>query len=200
MAQVSRPPRHPSQPPPHMTPPPVKSKVPLVFGLGAVLVLVVGGAVFYARSSGDRAALLATQRIERDARVLAAKKAATAAAAEAAEQERKEEVDAQPVFLAVISEPPEAGVTATWKEGGEKKGPAPLSFEVPKNTKVHFEFSKDGYVGYAMDVIADQSQNVHAVLKGVEVASTERPKKKKKKKADDVPAKDGLIDLNDALK
>jgi len=198
MAQVSRPPRHPSQPPPHTMLNPPKSKVPLFVGL-ALLALVLGGAVFYARSSGDRAAVQATQRIERDAKALAAKNAAKTAAAEAADKERKEEVDAQPVFLSVISEPPEAGVTASWKEGGEKKGPAPLSFEVPKNTRVHFEFSKDGYVGYAMDVIADQSQNVHAVLKAVEVASGERPKKKKKKR-EGLPAKDGLIDLDDALK
>jgi hypothetical protein len=158
----------------------------------------LGGVAYYAvKSSNDRAAQLATQKNERDAKSLATKKAANAAA-EAADK-RKEEVDAQPVLLSVISEPPEADVTATWKDGGEKKGPAPLSFEVPKNARVHFEFSKNGYTGYAMDVIADQSQNVHAALKAASVASEERPKKKKKK-ANDTPAKDGLIDLDDALK
>jgi hypothetical protein len=163
------------------------------------LLLALGGVAYYAvKSSSDRAAQLATQKNERDAKTLAAKKIANAAAA-AADKERKEEIDAQPVSLSVVSEPPQADVTATWKDGGEKKGPAPLSFEVPKNAKVHFEFSKNGYTGYAMDVIADQSQNVHAALKAASVASEERPKKKKKK-VNDTPAKDGLIDLDDALK
>jgi len=198
MTRVSRPPRHPSQPQ-FITPPPAKSKAPLVVGLVAVLLLALGGVAYYAvKSSSDRAAQLATQKNERDAKTLAAKKIANAAAA-AADKERKEEIDAQPVSLSVVSEPPQADVTATWKEGGEKKGPAPLSFEVPKNAKVHFEFSKNGYTGYAMDVIADQSQNVHAALKAASVASEERPKKKKKK-VNDTPAKDGLIDLDDALK
>ncbi len=107
--------------------------------------------------------------------------------------------DASPVFLSVVSDPIDTDVVATWKDGGEKKGPAPLSFEVPRNAKVHFEFSKAGYVGYAMDVIADQAQNVRAVLKPADVAE-KRAREKAAKKQAQAPGKDGLIDLDDALK
>ena len=96
-------------------------------------------------------------------------------------------------------------MVATWKDGGERRGKAPLSFDVPKNTKVHFEFSKAGYIGYAMDVIADQAQNVQAQLKPVPAEAGEkkaRPGTKdgSPKKNDAAPSKDGLIDLDDALK
>ena len=131
----------------------------------------------------------------------AIKVAASQAAARQADEEQSL------VFLSVISEPLEADVTATWKDGGEKKGQAPLSFEVPHNTKVHFEFSKTGYSSYSMDVIADQAQNVHAVLKAAPAAAEsggekkQRQKKHEEKPKSDAPAsKDGVIDIDDALK
>ena len=99
-------------------------------------------------------------------------------------------------------------MVATWG-GGEQKGQAPLSFEVPKNSKVHFEFSKTGFFNYAMDLIADQAQQVKAVLKPTPVAekvenkdSSANGKKKKsdrEKRAQELP-NDGVIDLGDALK
>ena len=109
------------------------------------------------------------------------------------------------MFLSVVSEPNETEVVASWKDGGEKRGQAPLSFEVPKNTKVHFEFSKGGYVGYTMDLIADQAQNVRATLKPAPVPENGEKKQRGKKKDDKPkedapPSKDGLIDLDDALK
>jgi hypothetical protein len=181
-----------SQPP---SMPPEPSRTGLFAGLAAAAVLVIGVVAFIlVRSANQR-----TETVSQAATVKAAKIAAAAA--------KNVEEDTSPVFLSVISEPLEADVTATWKDGGEKKGQAPLSFEVPKNTKVHFEFSKGGYIGYSMDVIADQAQNVHAVLKSAPVAVEnveKRPKKGKKengeKKPETAPSKDGLIDLDDALK
>jgi hypothetical protein len=82
---------------------------------------------------------------------------------------------------------------------------------VPRNTKVHFEFTKSGFAGYSMDVIADQAQNVHAILKPTSVAVEAGEKKqrhgkknndeKKDEKKIEAPAsKDGVIDIDDALK
>ena len=88
-------------------------------------------------------------------------KPAVATARPQAEPVKREAI---PVFLSVVSEPPDADVVATWKDG-EKRGAAPLSLEVPRNSKVHFEFRKAGYMDYAMDVLADQPQTVQAILK-----------------------------------
>jgi len=120
-------------------------------------------------------------------------------------------VDDTPVFLSVVTDPSDADVVASWKDGGEKKGTAPLSFEVPHNAKVHFAFSRAGYLGLEMDVIADQAQNVKGQLRQAPVAAVEASDKHAKpsgkpahraepKKADAPPSKDGLIDLDDALK
>ena len=189
-------PRGPSQAPQLHTQPPEPSRTGLYAGIAVVAVLIIGVIAFIlVRNANQR-----TDSVAQAAVVKAARIAAAAAAA-------KTEEDQSPVFLSVISEPLEADVTATWKDGGEKKGQAPLSFEVPKNTKVHFEFSKAGHIGYSMDVIADQAQNVHAVLKPAPVAPENGEKKQKKskkeaseKKPDQAPSKDGLIDLDDALK
>jgi hypothetical protein len=121
--------------------------------------------------------------------------------------------DIPPVFLSVVSEPLDADVIATWKDG-EKRGPAPLSLEVPRNAKVHFEFRKAGFVGYAMDVIADQPQTVQATLKvepkppepapaPVVVQASEKKTRheKRKTKKDRAPkSTDGVVDVLDDLK
>jgi len=95
-------------------------------------------------------------------------------------------------FLSVVSEPLDAEVGCDWKDGGEKRGAAPFSLEVPGNAKVHFEFRKRGYIDYAMDVIADQPQTVQAVLKPAPVATSAvahvpdkkpRPEKRQKERA-----------------
>ena len=114
----------------------------------------------------------------------------------------------QPVFLSVVSEPLDAAVVATWKDGGEKRGVAPLSLEVPPNAKVHFEFRKQGYVDYAMDVIADQPQTVQAALKAAPVATSavahvpdKKPRPEKKQRRERAPqSSDGVVDVLDALK
>src|SRR5205823_5520159 len=184
-------PRGQSQPPQPSMPPPEPSRTGLYVGVAAAAVLTIGVIAFIlVRNANQRTDTVAQQAVVKAARI-----AAAAAAA-------KTEEDTSPIFLSVISEPLQADVVATWKDGGEKKGQAPLSFEVPKNTKVHFEFSKSGHIGYAMDVIADQAQNVHAVLKPAPVAPENGEKKQKKskkesseKKPDQAPSKDGLIDL-----
>jgi len=122
------------------------------------------------------------------------------------EAEAKQEL--APVFLSVVSEPLDADVVATWKDGGEKRGVAPFSLEVPGNVKVHFEFRKRGYIDYAMDVIADQPQTVQAVLKPAPVATSavahvlekkSRPEKRQRKER--APqSSDGVVDVLDALK
>jgi len=173
-----------SQPPTQLTPAPVQHRTGLYLGLAAGAVVAIAAVAFVLVRSAEKKGDLAAK----DASVKAARLAAAA-----------QEEDSSPVFLSVVAEPSEARVLATWKDGGEKKGMAPLGFEVPRNSKVHFEFSKAGYVSYAMDVIADQAQNVHAVLKQAPAEVVEhkpRPEKRKRQ----APSKDGLIDIEDALK
>jgi hypothetical protein len=115
-----------------------------------------------------------------------------------------------PVFLSVVSEPLDADVVATWKDGGEKRGAAPFSLEVPRSARVHFEFRKSGYLDYSMDVIADQPQTVQAALKpapsvrpapiAIEV-SEKKPRGDKKPKKERAPqSSDGVVDVLGDLK
>ncbi|MCA1828540.1 MAG: serine/threonine protein kinase [Myxococcales bacterium] len=188
---MARPPSRPGQsrPPQMAAVPPAPSRAGLYVGIALGAVLIVGGAAFVAMRLGPKNTAKIDPPKPRPPVVMT-------------------EEEPIPVFLSVISEPLEADVVATWKDGGQQKGKAPLSFEVPKNTKVHFEFAKDGFIGYAMDVIADQAQNVHAVLKPAPVPAAEPGEKKGhkgrkengEKKVEKAPSKDGLIDLDDALK
>ncbi len=192
--QGSRPPRQPTHPP-QGTMPPEGSRTGLYAGIGFGALVLIGAVAFVMVRN-------ANQRVEGAAN--AAAKAIKVAASQAAAKQADEEQSM--VFLSVISDPLEADVTATWKDGGEKKGLAPLSFEVPHNSKVHFEFSKTGFSSYSMDVIADQAQNVHAVLKAAPAAADNGEKKQRQKKHDEKPksdapaSKDGVIDIDDALK
>jgi serine/threonine protein kinase len=191
-ARQSRSPRRGSQPPEQMTPAPHESKMGLFLGIAIAAVVVIGGVAYWkVRGANQQVEIATTTAVA----IAARQQLANAKAAAKAEEE--------PTFLSVNSEPVESEVTATWKDGGEKKGTTPLSFEVPHNAKVHFDFSKPGYVAYAMDVIADQAQSVHAVLKPSAVAADngeKKPRKVEKKKEQEPASKDGLIDLDDALK
>ena len=188
--------------PPAAAPPP--SRTGFYAGIAAaVLVVIVAIAFVMVRNANQRVATTARDAAARATRLAAASEAA------AAQQTQVEEDTAQaPIFLSVISEPLEADVIATWKDGGERKGQAPLSFDVPHNAKVHFEFTKPGFTGYSMDVIADQPQNVHAVLKPSAVPAENSVEKKQRhgkrksgeKKPDAPSSKDGVIDLDDVLK
>ena len=191
--------------PPEVAPP--KSKTGLIAGIVGAVVVVIAIAGFAIKSSGDRKAEDERLRVATEK---AKKSKDAAAAAEAL------------VFLSVVSEPMGADVDATWPEGN-KSGNTPLSFQVPKNSKVHFEFKRDGFAPSVIDAVADQPQTVNATLKALAAARpapapaaepapekqpqaqtdpVKKPKKEKPPKGKpDVPAqKDGLIDLGDAFK
>ncbi len=196
--QVSRPPARPaslarSQPPTQLTPPPQKSRAGLYVAIAALLVVGGGAGAFLALRDSSKPVAAAPARPQPQAQV---------------ETPRPDDT---PVFLSVVSEPLDADVTATWKDG-EKHGAAPLSLEVPRNARVHFEFRKPGFVQYAMDVIADQPQTVQAILKAepkppppapVAVEAAERrphAEKRKSKKARAPKSRDGVVDVLDDLK
>ena len=178
-----------SQPPTRLTPPPQPrqpGRAPLFAGIGvlAALALGVGGFVVLRRSDTP----LAPAPVRAQTEIV-----------------RQEET---PVFLSVVSEPFDAEVVATWKDG-EKRGAAPLSLEVPRNTKVHFDFRKSGFIDYAMDVIADQPQTVQAALKAVPRPATpvaqegaeRRSQPEKRRKRDRAPkVPDGVVDVLGDLK
>ena len=97
---------------------------------------------------------------------------------------------------------------ASWKDG-EKTATGPLSVEVPKNAKVHFEFKKAGYLAYVTELLAEENQQVTAKLIAEPTAAAaaeppprQRPHRKSRPdKSEDLPAsKDGVIDLDEALK
>ena len=212
----SGPPRQPTRPggasrsqtgqtrPPGAAP---QNKTGLILGVVGALVVVIAGAGFAVKTSSDNKA--EEERLRTTAEKTKKNKEA-AAAAEA------------PVFLSVVSEPMGADVDATWPEGN-KSGNTPLSFQVPKNSKVRLEFKRDGYAPYVIDAVADQPQTVNATLKALAAArpapapaaepapekqpqaaadAVKKPKKEKPVKGKpDLPAqKDGLIDLGDAFK
>ena len=190
---ISRPPqraaaatRRSSVPPTQLTPAPRQGRTALFAGIAAIAVAALAVGAFVVLRS-ERAPVRPAPRQPPEA---------------AAQQEQA------PVFLSVVSEPLDADVVATWKDGGEKRGVAPLSMEVPRNAKVHFEFRKQGYIDYAMDVIADQPQTVQALLKPAPVATSavvqvpdrkSRPEKRQRKER--APrSSDGVVDILDALK
>jgi hypothetical protein len=161
----------------------------LYVGAGVGAVAVVGGIIFFLmqqqaeenRKAAERAAQLAADRIAQEARK--------------AEEARKAQENDK-IYLSVVSDPLGALVEATWKDGA-KAAATPFDLSVPKNTKVHFAFSKKEYFGYATDVIADTPQVVKATLqpepkappKVVRSREEESPKKAKpasdNKNADD---------------
>jgi serine/threonine protein kinase len=183
--------------PPITAPPAQRARIPLIAAIAAALLLLLGGIGYLVVDSRRQAAQLAeTMRREADrARLDAEKQAAAARAKEAA---RPPDV-VQNVTLFVWSDPDGADVLATWN-GGQKHGVSNFNFEVPKNTKVHFEFRKNGYLPspYMSDVFADMSQTVQARLIAapkVEAASPVAPRKAKKtKKVDD--GKDDTIKID----
>jgi hypothetical protein len=69
------------------------------------------------------------------------------------------------VFLAVVSDPHGAIAEATWNQG-KKTGITPFEVEVPKSTRVRFEFTKPGYapVPYVVELVAETSQLVEGKL------------------------------------
>jgi hypothetical protein len=175
------------------------TRTPLFAAIAVVVVvLVVAGYLVQKSLSTAQAAKSEADAVLREQISSAARRAERKAAAQ------------QPVFLVVVSDPLEANVKAIW-DGGGKEGTAPLSFEAPKDAKVHLDISKPGYVRYQADLLADAAQTFTARLTAVAndtpaastrthdvvVKNTASGKKKKKKR--ELP-KDGLLDIEDALK
>ena len=136
-----------------------RSHMGLIVGIGIGALVLVGGVVgvvLWQQGESQKQ----QERLTRIAQQRAAEKAQKAAEAVARD---KESGDSAPVFLSVVSDPLGAKVDATWK-GGQKMGETPLELEVPRNVKVHFAFSRPGFLPYAEDVIADSAQVVKARL------------------------------------
>ena len=172
-----------------------KSRTPLIAGIAALVILLLGAVGYLVNKS------------------LAAAEEAKLAADEVARSRKAQPLPAQaepePVFVVVVSDPLEAKVRASWK-GGEKEGTAPLSIEAPRNAKIHLEISKSGYLPYQADLVADVAQTFTARMTAVAIASPTPPpahqperttarRVTSKKKKSELP-NDGLIDIGDALK
>jgi serine/threonine-protein kinase len=140
-------------------PPTAKSKVPLIAGAALFLAAGIGIALWQVKAAKE--SRVAAEQARAAAEALKAKQAE-------ADQLAKAEREAAPVFLSVVCDPIGAEVAATWKDGS-KTGPAPLSLEVPKGTKVHVEFKKDGFTPFTTELIADSSQTVTAQLKAIAI-------------------------------
>jgi len=166
---------------------PERSHLPLIAGVVVVLTLALAGIGYMVWDSRKQATQLA-ETMRREAAERAQREAEKqAAAARAAESARPPEI-AQNVTLFVWSEPGGADVEASWN-GGKKQGVTPFNFDVPKNTKVHVEFRKAGYLPnpQVTDVFADASQTVQAklvaepkVLAATPVPTARKPKKDNK--------------------
>ena len=179
-----------------------KSNLGMILGIAAAVVVIGGGGVGYAMHASsmkatEEARVAAEKKHKEKLASEAAAADATAAADDAAKNER--------VFLSVVSDPSGATVDATWAGGGKRHGTAPFTMDVPKNTKVHFEYLKDNYAPFSTEVIADQPQAVNAVLKANAVAQQgegDKPELKKKpgkKTVDEPVGNDGLMDLSGDL-
>jgi hypothetical protein len=179
-----------------------KSRLGMLVGIIGAVVVLGGGGIGYAMhassvKASEEARALAEKKHKEKLATEAAAVDAAAAADDAAKNER--------VFLSVVSDPSGATVEATWAAGGKKHGTAPFTMDVPKNTKVHFEYTKDNYSPFSTEVIADQPQAVNAVLKANAVAQQgegDRPEPKKKsgkKKPEEPVGNDGLMDLSGDL-
>ena len=165
--------------------PPARSQTPLIAGMVVVLVLALGGIGYMVWDSRRQSAQLAETMLHEAER---AKREAEkqAEAARAVEKANPETV--QNVTLFVASEPLGVDVEATWKDG-RKQGTTAFEFQVPKNSKVRFEFRKPGYLPdpYVSEVFADVSRTVQAKLMKVAAASpatAPRKQQKKDKKVD----------------
>ena len=178
---------------------PQRSHFPLVPAVVAVLALALTGIGYLVWDSRKQAAQLAetmrheAERAQREAEKLAA-------AAREAEAKKPVEV-AQNVSLFVWSDPSGSDVEAVWT-GGKKQGVTPFNFDVPKNTKVHLEFRRAGYLPnpYASDVFADASQTVQAKLvaepRVLAATPVPIPRKAKKNKPPDKQGDEDTIKID----
>jgi serine/threonine protein kinase len=180
-------PARPTSPPALIERLPNRSHVPLIAGVAVVLVLALSGIGYMVWDSRKQQERLIAETMRREAERAQREAEKQAAAVRAAESAKPAEI-AQNVTLFVWSDPSGADVEATWN-GGKKQGIAPFNFDVPKNTKVHLEFRKAGYLPnpYASDVFADASQTAQAklvpapkVVAATPAQTSHKPKKDKK--------------------
>ncbi len=178
---------------------PKKSNLGLIIGIVAAVVVIGGGGVFYSINAANTKAEASAARLRELEKKRREKEIADAAAAEVQAKEDAAKKD-EHIFLSIVSEPAGATVDATWPEE-TKHGTTPFSIEVKNNTKVHFEYSKEGFSPFVTEVIADKAQQVKATLKplpAVPVADDKQKGPKKKKGSQDAPAQaEGLMDLSD---
>jgi hypothetical protein len=153
--------------------------------VGAVIVLALAG-IGYMVWDARRGAAVAAEAMRLAALRAQEEAEQKARAAREAETRRPPEAP-QTVTLFVVSDPLGADVQATWN-GGNKQGVTAFNFDVPRNTKVHLEVRKPGYLPhpYQTDVFADSAQTVTAKLtaepKVVAASAVEARRKPKKEK------------------
>ncbi len=172
---------------------PQKSNVALFAGIAIAVLVLVGGTIGFAMHQ-------ASKRAEAEAAQLAERAAndSREAARKAAEEERQRQaaaLQAMPITLITVSDPLGASVEGNWTEQDKPQqmvGITPMPFKVPRGAKVRFNFTKAGFLPYALDVIADQEKTVSAKLEpeakpaapaaaAPAPAAPEGPKKKKAK-------------------
>ncbi len=172
-----------------------KSRAPLVVGIVAAVVLLLGAVGYLVNKSltaANEAKLAADEMVK---------------SRQAAAQPAPPQPEPEPVYVVVVSDPLEARVKATWK-GGEKNGTAPLSIEAPRNAKIHLEIAKSGYLPSQADLVADVAQTFTAKMTALAIASPTPPPREPERAARKAPAKkkkneassDALMDIGDALK
>ena len=172
-----------------------KSRAPIVVGIVAAVVLLLGAVGYLVNKSltaANEAKLAADEMVK---------------TRQAAAQPTPPQPEPEPVYVVVVSDPLEARVKATWK-GGEKNGTAPLSIEAPRNAKIHLEITKSGYLPSQADLVADVAQTFTAKMTALAIASPTPPPREPEHAARKAPAKkkkkeassDALMDIGDALK
>jgi serine/threonine protein kinase len=180
----------PAPPPPAAAP--ARSATPFLVAGIAVAVAVLGAGGYLVYDSSRRAAAAAQKAAD-----LAAQKAKEQAELEVRLAKQKAQESAATVFLSVVSDPLGAEVQAAWKDGN-KSGTAPFTLEVPKNSKVHLEFRKSGFLPYTTEIVADVPQAVSGKLtaepKVVAASPVALPKKRKAQAPK--PDEDGTIHVD----
>ena len=178
---------------------PERSHFALIAGVVTVLTLALAGIGYMVWDSRKQAAQMAeTMRHEAER----AQREAEKQAAAAREAESKKPVEAaQNVTLFIWSDPSGTDVEAIWT-GGKKQGVTPFNFDAPKNTKVHLEFRRAGYLPnpYVSDVFADASQTVQAKLvaepKVLAASPVPGPRKTKKERPLDKQGDEDTIKID----
>ncbi len=173
---------------------PAKSNTGMIIGIAALVLILIGGVIGFAVYSNNK-----REEAERQAAIQAAELQRKLEVQKAIEDEKKKaeaERLARPVTINVTTDPIDATITAQWddKEKGSQQltGPAPRSFKVQRDAKVHFIFEKSGYVKREQDEIADQDKPIAVKLEAEKKAATAATGGKKPKGDGAAPAEEPL--------